>query len=674
MKKLCTVFCLVLLFCNVPLKSADCLRQSDQLGPVTVACYYFPNYHPNDSRNQELKGDGWSEWNLVKEAKPRFKSHKQPNVPLWGYTDESDPSVMAQKIDAAASHGIDAFIFDWYWFDDGRFLERALDEGFLKAENNDLIKFSLMWANHDWIDIHPYKKDSLRRVLYKGVVKKQTFDQMCDHVINKYFKHPSYWKIQGKPYFSIYELNKLMQSFGSIEATRAALDLFRFKAKKEGFSDIHLNAVVWGRSIIPGEQKPANPADIVKRLGFDSVTSYVWIHHVELPNLQTDYTYVQEEYFKYWTKAQSLYDVPYHPNVTMGWDSSPRTDQNDTFGNFGYPFMNTIAGNTPERFQQALQATKQRMKQSAVPHILTINCWNEWTEGSYLEPDTRNMMAYLEAVKNVFGDSLIKPNAVNTVIPVSIKAVTKNLPINGEVFTIDGQIAFLILPKKTKSERSIPWVWYAPTLPGLPGTGEKWMFDTFLEKGIAIAGVDVGESYGSPKGRAIYSALYKELVVKRGLAKKTCLLARSRGGLMLYNWAAENAGSVACIAGIYPVCNLTSYPGLERACDAYGMTSEQLAIKLAEHNPIDRLAPLAEVKVPILHIHGNIDELVPLEENSGEMAKRYTKLGGNMTLNIVKGQGHNMWPGWFQNQDLVNFVITHAGEETPIKLETGEGK
>lgn len=386
--------------CFINCKSGE---QATAQNSITVAAYYFPNYHPGDSRNIKSKGEGWSEWELVKKARPRFESHHQPNVPLWGYTDESDPMAMAQKIEAAALHGIGAFIFDWYWFDDGPFLERGLDNGFLKAPNNDRIKFSLMWANHDWIDIQPYKKDSERKVLYPGKVKKNTFDQICNHVINKYFKHPSYWKIDGKPYFSIYELNKLMESFGSIEATRAALDEFRNRAKSAGFPDIHLNAVVWGRSILPGEQKATDAAEVVKQLGFDSISSYVWIHHVGLPDMQTDYSYVQHEYFKYWTKAEQMFNVPYFPNVTMGWDSSPRAHQDDDYGNFGYPFMHTIAGNTPEKFQQALLAAKERLENSSGPHILTINCWNEWTEGSYLEPDTRNKMEYLEAVKNIFG-------------------------------------------------------------------------------------------------------------------------------------------------------------------------------------------------------------------------------------------------------------------------------
>ncbi len=78
-------------------------------------------------------------------------------MPLWGYEDESDPAVMARKIAAAADHGIAAFLFDWYWYDDGPFLGRALDEGFLRAPNVDRLKFAFMWANHDWVDIHPAK-------------------------------------------------------------------------------------------------------------------------------------------------------------------------------------------------------------------------------------------------------------------------------------------------------------------------------------------------------------------------------------------------------------------------------------------------------------------------------------------------------------------------------------
>ncbi len=185
------------------------------------------------------------------------------------------------------------------------------------------------------------------------------------------------------------------------------------------------------------------------------------------------------------------------------------------------------------------------------------------------------------------------------------------------------------------------------------------MFDRFLAAGLAIAGVDVGESYGSPKGRVGFSALYKELTEKRGLSKKACLLARSRGGLMLYSWAEDNPKSVACIAGIYPVCNIASYPGLAKASPAYGLTEAELTAQLTKFNPIDRLAPLAKAKVPIFHIHGDVDVVVPLKDNSGLVAERYTPLGGKMELLVPPGQGHNMWQGFFQCQELVDFVIKH---------------
>ncbi|MCX7827005.1 MAG: glycoside hydrolase family 99-like domain-containing protein, partial [Verrucomicrobiae bacterium] len=148
----------------------------------------------------------------------------------------------------------------------------------------------------------------------------------------------------------------------------------------------------------------ADPARLVKDLGFDSVTSYVWIHHVALPRLQTDYNEARDAYFRYWNEAARKFDVPYYPNVTMGWDPSPRAHQDDEYGNFGYPFTNTIAGNTPERFKEALVMAKRRLlAKPGGPRILNINCWNEWTEGSYLEPDQRHGMKYLEAVREVFG-------------------------------------------------------------------------------------------------------------------------------------------------------------------------------------------------------------------------------------------------------------------------------
>ena len=105
----------------------------------------------------------------------------------------------------------------------------------------------------------------------------------------------------------------------------------------------------------------------------------------------------------HWTLAANQYGVPYHPNVTMGWDSSPRTTQSDQFTNSGYPFMATMAGNTPGAFRAALAEAKSFLDRNTTqPKILNVNAWNEWTEGSYLEPDTVSGLAYLQAIKSVF--------------------------------------------------------------------------------------------------------------------------------------------------------------------------------------------------------------------------------------------------------------------------------
>lgn len=241
---------------------------------------------------------------------------------------------------------------------------------------------------------------------------------------------------------------------------------------------------------------------------------------------------------------------------------------------------------------------------------------------------------------------------------ILIEPGSKKLPLPGESFRMNGKDAFVIVPEK--ANENTPWVWYAPTLRGLPAKSEVWMFRRFLAQGIAIAGIDVGESYGSPDGRKAFSQLYKYLTKTKKFHPKPCLLARSRGGLMLYNWAVENPEKVSGIAGIYPVCNLESYPGLAKAAGAYHLTPDELKTQLAKHNPIERLAPLAKARVPVFHIHGDSDKIVPHSANTAILAANYRKLGGPIEVELIKGQGHNMWKGWFQSETLTAFVIKNA--------------
>ena len=229
-------------------------------------------------------------------------------------------------------------------------------------------------------------------------------------------------------------------------------------------------------------------------------------------------------------------------------------------------------------------------------------------------------------------------------------------------FRVAGAPAFIILPAKQAESGRRPWAWYAPTIGAYPNRNNGWLLSRLLQRGFAVCGVNVGESYGSPKGVKTCDAFYEHVVKEYGLSPKACLLPQSRGGLMLYNWAAsgDNARRVACIGGIYPVCDLRSWPGLARACPAYGLTAEQLGERLADHNPIDRLAPLARAKVPILHLHGDADTVVPLGPNSQELIRRYQALGGRAELIIIPGKGHAEVPAYFHSEQLLAFFLAYG--------------
>jgi hypothetical protein len=249
-------------------------------------------------------------------------------------------------------------------------------------------------------------------------------------------------------------------------------------------------------------------------------------------------------------------------------------------------------------------------------------------------------------------------SCLNLIAAETEKPPLKELPLRGETFLIGGRPAFLIAAAEQTKQK--PWVWYAPTLPGLPGKEERWMFERFLAAGISMAGIDVGESYGSPDGRKLFTTLHREMT-RRGYSPRPVLLGRSRGGLMTLAWAVENPDKVGGFAGIYPVCNIASYPGITKAAPAFLMTAEELQLHLAEHNPIDRLAALAKARVPLFAIHGDVDTVVPLNENSRLMHDRYAPLGGSMELIVPPGQGHNMWAGFFECQPLIDFVKKNAG-------------
>lgn len=368
-----------------------------------ILAYYFPDWH-QDSKNERWFGEGWNEWSLLKAARPRFDGHRQPRVPALGYTDQSDPAHMAVDIDLAADHGVDGFLFDFYWHEDGAFLDGELDRGYLGAPNRSRVTFALMWANHNWVDIFPAGQANVNRVLEEGPIGRAAFDAMTDYIVEHYFSQPEYLTVEGRPYFSIYELGSLAQGLGGVEETRDALADFTRKAVAAGHPGIHFDAVVWGFAVLPLAITVGEPAEIIAKLDLSSASSYVWMHHVDVAEMgfpRADWDAVKDGAFAEYERYASSLTVPFYPNVTVGWDSSPRTDQDATFEYRDYPWYPVLDA-TPEQFRRGLEAAREHAARHETAFI-TINAWNEWTEGSALLPDTTHGLGYLEAIRAVFG-------------------------------------------------------------------------------------------------------------------------------------------------------------------------------------------------------------------------------------------------------------------------------
>jgi len=369
---------------------------------LEIAAYYFPQWH-RDPRNDKWHGPGWTEWELVKTAVPRYAGHRQPIESEWGCFDESDPEWSRREVDLAADSGLTAFLYDYYCYEDGPFLNGALDKGFLRAPNRQRLKFGLMWANHNWHNWHPIRlSDDAARdaMLVDGKMTSQGFARFTEKVIKEYFPQPNYLRLEGKLYFSIFDTANFIAGLGGLDGAAKEFALFRERTRESGGGEIHLNAVV-DRF---GDAAPVR--EIFAKLGIDSVASYNWGDHYAI---QQD-TFPQGSYEKAmaanraaWPMVEGRLGVPFIANVSTGWDSSPRCCPTDAYENRGYPWLPVLEGNTVEAFSRALQAMKEYLRE-ALPRfpLFTINAWNEWTEGAYLLPDRLDGRRRLEALRKAF--------------------------------------------------------------------------------------------------------------------------------------------------------------------------------------------------------------------------------------------------------------------------------
>ena len=210
--------------------------------------------------------------------------------------------------------------------------------------------------------------------------------------------------------------------------------------------------------------------------------------------------------------------------------------------------------------------------------------------------------------------------------------------------TVDGCPCIVVAPKAALPGR--PWVWRAEFFDAFPQIDLA-----LLAKGFHLAYMNVGNTFGCPSAMAHFDRFYETLTGQYGLAAKPVLEGLSRGGLYVYAWGAAHPTSVLCILGDNPVCDFKSWPGgkgkgpgspgdWKKLIADYGFASEQEALAYTK-NPIDNLAPLAAHKVPLIHIAGDADEVVPYPENTVILAENYRKLGGTITVIVKPGLKHH---------------------------------
>ena len=202
--------------------------------------------------------------------------------------------------------------------------------------------------------------------------------------------------------FVIWNICKLVQGFGGPQQTRRILDDFRARVRNAGLGELYI-AGVPHNDMMALQEDPRQVNALYDELGLNGGFRYSWLTRKDRFPSQSYEEYLQDGIQTFQDDAEN-FDIPMEPGVCSGWDPSPRTVQSDMYDNVGYPFATVVTDNRPELFEKVLQEAKAfTQADTFTGHMITISCWNEWTEGSYLEPDTEYGYDMLEAVRKTFG-------------------------------------------------------------------------------------------------------------------------------------------------------------------------------------------------------------------------------------------------------------------------------
>ena len=364
---------------------------------IEVYAFYFPQLYVT-KENSEWWGEGFTDWDLVRKAKPIFKNHNQPRSPLLGYHDQSNCDVLLSQVEMAVDYNISGFNFYHYWFDSKPYLDIPVKNFIANKDVN--LKFMLTWANESWTRQWVGKPSEylIEQTYYSSISK------IHEHYryLSQFFLDERYRKINNRPVMVIYR-PELIPDLSSV------LSIIDRLAIADGFDGMYFIAcrsyeLVNRKKIYSSFQGIINfnPRYMVNRylrsVGSASVDKYLRV----LPErFQSNLAKI-----KYFRKKHTLYnyhdllsslkliesfqgDIPVYQSVFPDWDNTARYSERATL------FSNTSLKSFSEMIDVSInQLTEKHM------NFLFVNAWNEWSEGAYLEPDTVNEYGYLEVIKN----------------------------------------------------------------------------------------------------------------------------------------------------------------------------------------------------------------------------------------------------------------------------------
>lgn len=349
---------------------------------VKAIAWYLPQFHQMEI-NDKFHGKGFTEWTNTTMAIPMFTGHYQPHIPYdVGYYDLLNKESMKRQIFLAKHYGIYGFCIHYYWFSGKRIMEKPLQ---LLLENPDLdIPFCLDWATENWTALWDGGNKEIMLEQTTGLDDAERF--MSD--ILPYMKDKRYIKICNKPVLVIYRMNMFPK-----QKIKKILERFVEIAKSEGFDGLYIMA-----------SNAFGFLDDVREWGADALVEFPPHVVIELMEENRPFGYINPYYNGAFNDAgrfikEKRYMVKYPKNKVFfrsamtAWDNTSRKATSNG---------KIIYGLTPATYRQWLKDIIQESYQihSAEENIVFLNSWNEWAEGSHLEPDMKYGYAYLQETRN----------------------------------------------------------------------------------------------------------------------------------------------------------------------------------------------------------------------------------------------------------------------------------